>query len=142
MATYRYILALIWIIGALGLFCVIFLSSINGPLSTDPAAGWQWLLPNIMPTLSLIASSYFVPDLKLVKVGGSRSLAQFFQFAVALSVFYLFAILATIGAWAFRESGSLIDWLLLSNFWLGPLQGLTAAVIGIFFVQKVEAAQN
>ena len=133
---YRHTLALVWFAGGAMLFALVFLMSVRGALAADPAAGWQWMLPNIMPTLTLIASSYMLPV-----PGGAADrprpvVAQFFRIALGLSVFYLLAVLATMAVWPLRDSGRLADWLSLSNLWLGPLQGLAVAAIGVFFVRQ------
>ena len=47
-------LALIWFVGAGLLFCLVLLQSVRNVYGTQTEKAWAWLLPSVMPTLSLI----------------------------------------------------------------------------------------
>ena len=73
-----------------------------------------------------------------------RVRSPFAKLTLALSVFHLAAVAATIVAFPFigtvagadARAMSLFE---TSNLWLGPLQGLVAAVIGALFFSRTES---
>jgi len=109
------------------------IQSILGKYGANVQEAWSWLLPTVMPTLSLIigvlildATSNRVPDKKVEPF--------LFNLTFAISVLYLALVTVTVLVQPFTGLSSL-KLMGLSNLWLGPLQGLASAAIGVFFLK-------
>ncbi len=127
-------LAALWLGGSAVLFTLVLIQSLAGKYGEQTGAAWSWLMPAIIPTLSLIVGA----------VAYSASTAKHdvtvnrlaFRIAASLSLFYLLLLLATLLA------DPLIDWITalqlleLSKLWLGPVQGLVGLSLGAFFVSR------
>jgi hypothetical protein len=90
--------------------------------------------------VSVFAAYALIQDAEEDKFIARKS---FFNLAFGLSLFYLVNLLIVIAAAPFAVSATGIgahpvDILHISNFWLGPLQGLTVAAIGTLFFTKTE----
>ena len=138
----RWQLGTTWFIGAGFLFAVLIVQSLAGVYEDSVQAVWGWLLPNIVPTLSLMIGVFAGAALSdHAQTDTMRVRAPFTRLAVGLSIFHLLAVAATIAAFPFlgQISGpdaramSLFE---TSNLWLGPLQGIVAAVIGALFFSR------
>jgi hypothetical protein len=74
----------------------------------------------------------------------SKVREPFYKLALSLSIFYLFVLLATILSepiFLYVRQGTkvaAIDLLQVSNLWLGPLQGIVVAALGVLFFLKDE----
>ena len=124
--------------------CVFFLfilQSILGRYGERVEDAWAWLLPNILPTLSLIVG-VLVMD-AMAKSVERQTIDRFLaNLAIWLSVLYLIAISLTVilSPWALVYAGvTPLDLMRTSQLWLGPFQGLVAASLGAFFVTKEPA---
>lgn len=90
---------------------------------------WEWFLPHILPTLGLVGSvSAFAP----APAAGGRD-PEKFRYALLLSLFYL-CLLALSVLRIPLVSGDPMPGLEQANLWLGPVQGLAAGALGLFFV--------
>ena len=135
MTAARKRLAVEWFIGGAILFAIVFFQSVIGNYyGKDYPVVWSWLLPNIMPTLSLVVA---VLVSEHARGGASESTVDAFIFwmAFALSAAYLLVILLTIFATRFSELGP-PNLFRASTIWLGPFQGLVAAALGAFFLHE------
>jgi len=126
----------IWFIAAGISFVWLMVFSMFGRFGTDTREVWSWFLPSVLPTLSLMiavlgATAFGPRDKRYVK-------KPFIDLAQTLSLVYLAALFLTIIAGHFNPPA--IEFLLLSNVWLGPLQGLTVASIGYLFIAKEATA--
>jgi len=126
-------LAILWTVGGLFLFFVLILQSVFGRFGDRIEDAWSWFLPTLMPTLSLILG---VLTLDATSGGGEGKMGDrfFFRLAFGLSAVYLIVVGMTLFLQPFTQT-PLLDLMDRSNLWLGPLQGLVAAVLGIFFVK-------
>jgi Na+/H+-dicarboxylate symporter len=125
-------LAILWFIGAGVVFVIVLLQSVFDRYAEAVEEVWTWLLPTVIPTLSLMIG-VFVADMR----GGreDKMVDKFmYNVAFALSLFYFLVILLTIFVQPFTGRSPL-DLLKISNLWLAPLQGLVAASLGAFFVK-------
>jgi hypothetical protein len=130
-------LTLIWFSGA-GLILIVMVGmSVGGQFGSDTQAVWEWLTPNIMPTIGAIVSTLVatalqqdLPD-RQVRKGFGRVLQ-------ALSIFYLLHLLVFIvGKQSFSiDTTHWIALLHLSNFWLGLLQAAIVPMLGVVFLSK------
>ena len=127
-------LALLWFTGAGFIFLLFFVQTIGGRYGEDLDLAWGWLLPTLMPTLSLMVA-VFVLD-ALGKEGSVKSVDRFiYRLAFGLSAAYLSVVLITILAGPFSEMGS-SALMTKSNLWLAPFQGLVSASLGAFFIRS------
>jgi hypothetical protein len=127
-------LAILWLFGSSISFLIILLQTILGRYGDRTNEAWGWLLPNIVPTLSLIIG-VLVSD-AFNQSEESVAVDKFvFRLAFLLSTIYLMVLTLTIVAQPFSELNPL-ELMKQSNLWLTPLQGLVSAVLGAFFVQR------
>lgn len=130
-------LAMIWFVGAGLLFLTVLLQTILGHYHDLAERAWEWLLPSIMPTLSLIIG-VLVSDF-MGKGRADRPVDAFlFRMAAALSAAYLVTVSLPIFLHPFSNMTEL-DLMAMSHLWQGPFQGLVGAALGAFFVSR-EAA--
>jgi hypothetical protein len=98
----------------------------------DAEEAWAWLLPGILPTLSLIIG-VLVMDALGMSVRAATVDGFMFWAAFGLSVFYLVIVALPILLQPFSAIEPL--WMLRqSNLWLGPMQGLVGAAPAAFFI--------
>ena len=101
---------------------------------------WGWLLPTLIPTLSLILGVLIV-DSQRGAAGEEKQVDRFlYRLAIGLSLGYL-AIVVLPFAIQPLTGKPILDVIQLTHYWLGPVQGLVAGILGVFFV-KGEAAGN
>ena len=120
-----------------GLSCLLILlivQTICEKYGENATEVFGWFLPIVMPTLSLIIGILIMDAIgKGIKF---KIVDRFlFRVAFALSTFYLILVALTILLQPFAEKQP-IEVIRQSNLWLGPLQGLVAALLGAFFVKK------
>ncbi len=127
-------LAILWFTGSGVIFSVLLLQTFLGRYGENSSAAWEWFLPTIMPTLSLIVGVVVMDTVgKGVKL---RSVDGFvFRLSFILSLFYLVAVSLTIFLKPFSPL-SASELMKLSNLWLGPFQGLVSASLGVFFMKR------
>ena len=134
MAAAKRRLSVVWFTGAGLLFLVMILQTIFGRYGADAEEAWGWLLPGILPTLSLIIG-VLVMDALGKGVKAQRVDAFMFWTSFGLSVFYLLMVALPILLQPFVSSEPLML-LKQSNLWLGPMQGLVSAALAAFFVKS------
>jgi hypothetical protein len=127
-------LAILWFSSAGVMLITFVLQTIFGHYGTHSDDAWAWLLPTIMPTLSLI-----IAVLVAEAVGKSdedRTSDRFmFHLAFILSAGYLVMVALTVFLQPFAENPP-VETFKQSSLWLGPVQGLVTAALGVFFVQQ------
>jgi hypothetical protein len=143
LETARWRLARVWFIASAVIFIVLVAQSVSDVYESKLQGAWGWALPNFIPTLALMISVFSADALKAY--GASPHLKvrlPFFKLSMGLSIFYVVVLLAAILAepifLTFRTGPkvSAVDLLQLSNLWLGPLQGLVVAALGVLFFLK------
>ena len=135
MQVCRKRLGITWIIGAMVLVIVLILQTMRGLYGDKANEAWGWFIPTVFPTLALILA-VLVSDFKKASVQQNRTVDLFmYRLTLGLSILYLLVVSSTI---LLRPlfSWAPLELMRLSNLWLGPLQGIVAAVIGVFFVGK------
>ncbi len=110
--------------------CVIGLIAVQIQTGVGDSASWTWLSPHIIPSLSLITGAVIAAE---TRADEQKRVSPFlFRLGMAFSILYLLAILAVIvGA---TNSHSRIDALKRSDLYLGPVQGIVVALLGVFYV--------
>lgn len=138
----KYRLAAVWLAWFILLLLLLILQtafgrygSHAGDLKASEAFGW--FLPTIVPTLSLVIG-VLVSDArdhsKDVKLVDQRM----YRLSMVLSVCYLLVVSLTFLIDPFTN-WSQLQLMNLSNLWLGPLQGIVSATIGVFFFSNETA---
>ena len=133
-------LAYLWFIGAALPFLLVVLQSLVGSKYGDRSREvWEWLLPTILPTSSLILS-VLVVDAHQRSNGRRRIGRLLYNLAFWLAGIYLLIVNAHL---VFMppvdptgEAVGGLETLSASTIYLGPLQGLVTAAFGAFFVSN------
>jgi hypothetical protein len=129
-------LTVTWFIGA-GVVClIVLLQTMFGHYGEKSRDAWAWLLPAVLPTLTLIATVWTAETRGTTKSGMVDSFV--FWLAFGLSVTYLSVIALTIllqPVLAASPQGYL-DIMHCSSFFIGPFQAVVSASLGTFFVKK------
>ena len=100
---------------------------------------WGWFLPTLMPTFSLIIG-VLVVDLGTGATRAEKQVDRFlYRTAFWLSLGYLVIVALPILIAPFVRRSNL-ELMQMTHYWLGPLQGLVAAVLGAFFLKGEEKA--
>ena len=133
MQRHRFHIAALWYCwsGVLALFLLLRLGQQN---LSDLL---QWLLPNLLPTLTLVGAVALVaPSPASAAVPADKEALKFAsRIALGISAFYLLAltIASVTGVLALDK---MTDTLKPYNFLLGPMQGLVASTLGVFFARR------
>jgi hypothetical protein len=144
LETARARLAVVWFGGAGVIFLVLVFQSLGGLFVGDLDKAWAWAIPNMAPTLSLMISVFASYALMPVAEEDKYVVRRtFLNISFYLSIFYICNVFIVIVAAPFTisnisttASANPIDVLHVSNFWLGPIQGLTAASLAALFFTK------
>ncbi len=127
-------IAILWFCGG-GLAMIILIAqSIAGTWGTWVSDAWSWLLPTILPTLTLIVTTVVVES---TQQRTSRTEVNSFAYylCLGLSAFYLICVVTILIAVNFVQTKPL-ELMKMSSLWLAPLQGLLSGIIGVFFVKQ------
>jgi len=126
-------LATLWFIMAAVIFTLMILMSFS-KLKGFLDVAWGWLLPNLLPTLSLILAVFFI-DIQSKVTDNTKTVDRFyFRIAFYISTFYLLLILGIILSTGFGFK--IHETIKGSNFYLGPIQGIVGAALALFFYKK------
>lgn len=129
-------LMLAWVVGCAILLIVAWLQIILGHYGENGQDVIEWLLPAIIPTLSLVTGVWANNSLKKVK--SKKQVGKgIYRAVLAISIFYLIFI-AMIFAIQPMVARPPIEVMKDSSLILAPLQGVMCAFIGIFFNQSSE----
>jgi hypothetical protein len=127
-------LGVLWFAWSGLLFVLLTLQTVFGRYGSNADEAWGWLLPGILPTLSVIISVLVMDTLgQSVKVKSVDN--YFFRLTFSLCSFYLMMVTLSIILQPFAA----LDPLALvkqSSLWLGPLQGLVSAALVAFFTKR------
>ncbi|KAA6457190.1 hypothetical protein DYQ86_22900 [Acidobacteria bacterium AB60] len=137
LETVQYRLAILWFVGSALVFVLVIYQSLAGVYADRVQDVWKWLLPTLMPTLTMIVT---VAAANAFKSGASAIIVRktFYRIAFGLSACYLGLILfVLLSLPAFhRMVSDQIESLHTSNLWIGPLQGIVASALGVLFASK------
>lgn len=127
-------LAVVWLGGCSLIIVIVVLQSLIGKYGSHTQEAWAWLLPTIMPTLSMIVA---VLGYTALDPNQSASVVRkgFYDLAVYLSGIYLLLTLLTIVIHPLADAPPL-ELMTISNLWLGPIQALVASALGVLFVSR------
>lgn len=135
MSTAKKRLAILWFFWFTIIFLLLLIQTLAGVYKDkEITEAWSWFLPTVMPTLSLMIG-VLVSD----ALGMSKKVNYvdkfLYRLSFSLSLLYLVVVSLTILAQPFSELWPL-ELMKKSQLWQGPLQGLVAAILVIFFMQK------
>ena len=126
-------LALAWLGGAGLILLVLVGQSLAGFYQDRVTDAWSWFLPTVMPTLSLIVGVLAAEGLMREREP-RRIDRRLVHLATGLSVVYLLLVATSVVAAALLAHRTPpIELLNRSDLWLGPVQGLVAAALGVIF---------
>ncbi len=130
-------LATVWFVGAGSIFFIVLVQSLLGRYGEQANEAWGWLLPTVMPTLSLIIGVLVFDAVQKEKK--PKTIDRFlFRLTVSLSSAYLAAVFLVIALQPLADVPPL-QMMTQANVWLGPFQGLVAAAMGAFFVKAARS---
>lgn len=130
----KWIMAMLWIVTFAVLLLLLSLQSLFGHYAPRTQDAWNWFLPAVVPTVSLIAGVLVID----FQTGREREdTAKFittplFAMAFWLSVFYLVLVAFSIVLQPLLRMPPM-EVMQLSNLWLVPMQSLTVGVLAAFF---------
>lgn len=138
----RWRLALVWFpLGGI-LITLLIAQSLAGVYGDELQRVWGWALPNLVPTLALMVS-VFAADAHNQQAGSRvRVRRNFYILAAGLSIFYLAIfslsilvqpLVQLLNPGSSADVHARIVLMEKSNIWLGPIQGLVVASIGVLF---------
>lgn len=133
-------LAWIWVAGSILAFALMIMETM-GPQAPLPAeSGWQWFLPLVVPTLSLMLGTLVFQSRNEPPKATATVQTSVFLISVALSLLYLLLIVGMLAAWPFLRipAHGVSAHLGRSKYWLPAVQGLVGIALGAFFVSKSE----
>ncbi len=119
---------------------ILIVQSIAGTWGTWVSDAWSWLLPTILPTLTLILSTVVVEAIQQRDSGVQVNLFAYYL-CLGLSAFYLICVVSILFAVNFVQIKPL-ELMKISSLWLAPLQGLLSGIIGVFFVGQTKSSQK
>lgn len=133
-------LATIWFCGAGFVFFVVVIQTLYNRYGDDVNRAWGWLLPTVLPTLSLMIGQLVYDTVE--GSGGDKLIDRFlFRLTAWLSSVYLLCVSLVILFQPVFKLGP-IEMMTQSSVWLGPLQGLVVAAMGAFFVKAAREGQE
>jgi cytochrome bd-type quinol oxidase subunit 2 len=127
-------IATTWFICGGILFLIFVLQSVLGKYGDDTEKAWNWLLPAIMPTISLI-TAVLVTELSSPNKG-KMSDRFLYRMAIGSSAIYISILYLMVFLSPFIEGDkTALEILESSQLWVAPLQGVVVAILGAFFVK-------
>ena len=137
LTSSKWRLATLWFTGFAILLFLMLGQTFGGfyPNEAEVKTVWNWFLPNIVPTLTLIIG-VLAGDAQPSKKEKRMVNKKFYQFCFAISTLYLLILLAHIVIPPFFFPTKMIDLFGMSSIWLSVLQGFVAASMGVFFVRQ------
>jgi hypothetical protein len=123
-------LATIWFVGSGFIVLLVVAESLGHIYGTSVKEAWSWLVPNIIPTLTLMIGVLATGTKNQAMQATAAKIA--YRLSAGISVFYLLLVVVAIVLWPATKMKPL-DLMNLSTLWLNPVQGLVGISIGGFF---------
>lgn len=138
LSTIRTRITRVWLVGAGGLTAILVVSSILRGQADGAREVWSWFLPLVLPTIGLMVG--VIGAAAIVRQQESYVRKSFSEIALWLSVAYLVLVALTILLEPFSPlRGAELH--AMSNYWLGPIQGLVIAALGYVFTSGEKPSQ-
>lgn len=126
-------LAWLWLVGTGLPFILLLTQSLLGKYGSNVAAAWGWLLPAILPPLSLIGGDIVAAATRPDRQQTVSALA--YSWATRLSAGYLVLVLIVLLAEPITRMTPL-QVMELSKVWLAPVQAPVVLALSAFFGSK------
>lgn len=128
-------LFLFWLFSFAVIFFFFLGQTIMGRYYGIENEAWGWLLPNLLPTLMLMTSSFFATH-----KGSSLNISLeidriYYQLSLFLSVLYIVTILVILVSYSPR-AGKILDYYRSKSTILASIQSLVSLSLGFFFVKS------
>lgn len=130
-------LFILWLVCSIVLVIIMWLQIAFGHYGDKGRQAIEWLLPTISPTLALVVGVW-AKDALDTRTTNIYVKKDIYRVSLIVSIGYFIFILLAILLQPFVALEPL-EFLTESNLVLGLFQGVVTAVIGIFFIQKVES---
>jgi hypothetical protein len=127
-------LAILWLAGAGAAFLLVLAQTIGGKYGEESGKAWAWLVPTVVPTVSLIVG-VIIAQGRQPETGITVS-RMAYNLSWWLSVIYLSLVFLTPLLEPLTDTQNPLDFLAASAAWLGPVQGLVGIALGGFFVAR------
>jgi len=133
------VIALVWFVGAGLLFALLAIQSLRGYYGQSQSQVWSWYLGAVSPTLGLIVA-VLAAEAMQDEPSAHPVDTFFYRIAVGVSVVYLLSLWAIVLMVPLRNDlkDGLPELTAQEGQWLGALQGLVTAALGVFYVRKKE----
>jgi hypothetical protein len=130
-------LAGLWIAGAAVSFLLLIWESSPAKIFSlkEVSYAWHWLLPLVLPFLTLIVTSV-AAEAHLQNPSTAETSDLAFGIALWLSAVYLIALIGSLLAALWAAAPKPLEILKMSDLWLTPIQGLLGVALGVFFTQQ------
>lgn len=122
----------LWAISSVGLLLIVLVQSFLGKFNGEDVKIFSWLFPNVVPTLTLMLA-IFKSDLSGSEDGSIDP--TYYSSVLYGTIFYFFVLYMIIFIQPLTGD-SLIELTQKSGIYLGPIQGVIAALIGLLFFKK------
>lgn len=135
----KYIIGGLWLVGFLVLFVLMTVETIGGTVfGTRSQEAWEWLTPNVLPTVGLIIGGFIADSQRPAPLEGAVNPAQnnsaLVGITFVLSLLHLSILLFVIFVAGNKTTiDETFHTLKSANLPLGAIQGLITLTIGIFF---------
>lgn len=126
-------MAVVWLLFSAAIFTLFIILTIT-KFGEESQVAWNWLLPSILPTLSLIIG-ILVTDAKTNTPEEHKVNKFYYYLALGFSIFYL-SLLFCLILFHGKFPIGIDEMFRRSNLFLAPIQGLVSAVIGIFYYKS------
>ena len=127
-------LAVLWLAAAGVIFSLVLVQTVGGKYGNQSQRAWDWFLPTVVPTLSLILGA-IVYAAKGPNTGEQTVDRSVFRITFALSAFYLACVLAVLLLQPLSGMTPLA-FITGTNVWLSAVQGIVGVALGAFFTSK------
>ena len=130
-------ISLLWFISSGILFLIFVLYTAFNRFDGKEVDGWQWYSQNIIPSLTLMVSTYFSTKNETNDNGIEiDNFAYRLAFSISLVYFLILYLTILLAPVAFKVANlSIIDFLKKSQIYLIILQGIVTASLGLFFTK-------
>jgi hypothetical protein len=127
-------IAILWF--TMGGFLILMLITmiLFGKFEDKSGEAWGWFLPTILPTFSLI-TCVFIHDFNNSAVKSMQIKRFYFYLSFFLSLSYIIVLYLIICS-PLYSSNTILENMKTSNIFLGAIQTVVTASLGLFFVSK------
>jgi hypothetical protein len=131
--SYQQVLAGLWFIASAIGMVILTVQSIDGKYAPRTKAAWEWFLPLVLPTVTVILGVVLYDTRQRKAEQRVSSFAFWVSFSISLV--YLVLLLLTLFLQQFANMKP-IELMEMSRLWLIPMQGLVGISLGLVFASR------